>query len=229
MPLSDLQIRLTEILQTIPGADEFVLAGGGAMAVLGIGDRGTNDLDWFAQRAETVEEFAPRLTTACEAAGLAVEQLIAEPGFHRFEISRSSDATLVDIAWDARLRPPQPSPYGPVLDRDELAADKVLALFGRAAPRDFVDVFRLLQYYSRDALCALATEKDRGFDARVLGEMLTRIDSYERQDFPVDDDTYRAMRHEFETWQRVLRPEPNPTQHTLGRTRAPEPPGLDFD
>lgn len=55
------------------------------------------------------------------------------------------NTTLVDLAWDARLRPAQLSPYGPVLDRDELAADKVLALFGRAAPRDFVDVYRLLE------------------------------------------------------------------------------------
>jgi predicted nucleotidyltransferase component of viral defense system len=162
---------------------------------------------------------------------MTVAQLIAELGFHRFEISHESDATLVDIAWDARLRPPQPSPYGPVLDRDELAADKVLAVFGRAAPRDFVDVFRLLEYYSRDALCALAVEKDRGFDARVFGEMLTRIGSYERQDFPVDDQTYDAMRHEFDAWQRVLRrePSPNPTSRAPDYTRAPEPPGLDLD
>ena len=55
------------------------------------------------------------------------------------------NTTLVDLAWDARLRPAQLSPYGPVLDRDELAADKVLALFGRAAPRDFVDLYRLLE------------------------------------------------------------------------------------
>jgi hypothetical protein len=232
VPLNDLQVRLTEVVQAIPGAEDLVLAGGAALVVLGIGDRETNDLDWFAQRADVVEAFAPRFVEACHEDGLAVAQLISETGFHRFEISDGQQATIVDLAWDARLRPAQPSPYGPVLDRDELAADKVLALFGRAAPRDFVDVYRLLEYYSRDELCTLAAEKDRGFDTQVFAEMLTRITSYERQDIPVDDATHQRMRREFDSWLLELRPEPSrhpESPRTPGGALHPEPPGLDLD
>jgi hypothetical protein len=230
--LSDIQVRLTEVVRSVPGADELVLAGGAALVVLGIGDRETNDLDWFADRADVVEALAPRFVQACDAAGLRVTQLISEMGFHRFEVSDGQQATIVDLAWDARMRPAQPSPYGPVLDRDELAADKMLALFGRAAPRDFVDVFRLREHYSRDGLSALAAEKDQGFHAQVFAEMLTRITSYERQDLPVDDATYRRMRREFDSWLLELRPEPsrNPEPpRTPGGTRRPEPPGLELD
>jgi predicted nucleotidyltransferase component of viral defense system len=53
---------------------------------------------------------------------------------------------------------------GFVTDRNELAADKLLALFGRAAPRDFADVYRLRAYYDREELSSLAGEKDRGFN-----------------------------------------------------------------
>lgn len=52
------------------------------------------------------------------------------------------------------------------------AADKTLALFGRAAARDLVDVHALTRRYSHDQLCALAAEKDPGFDREVLADAL---------------------------------------------------------
>jgi predicted nucleotidyltransferase component of viral defense system len=46
---------------------------------------------------------------------------------------------------------------GPVLHPDDLAADKVLALWGRARPRDFFDVAALIERYGTDQLLTLAT------------------------------------------------------------------------
>jgi hypothetical protein len=48
-----------------------------------------------------------------------------------------------------------------------VAADKTLALFGRAAARDLVDVAALSKQYPLERLCELAAEKDPGFDRRV--------------------------------------------------------------
>jgi predicted nucleotidyltransferase component of viral defense system len=48
------------------------------------------------------------------------------------------------------LYPTQLTEVGPALGSDELAADKMLALFGRAEPRDFVDVYRLRRLYGRE-------------------------------------------------------------------------------
>lgn len=45
--------------------------------------------------------------------------------------------------------PTQPTEVGPALALDELAADNMLALFGRAEARDFVDVYRLRARYDR--------------------------------------------------------------------------------
>ncbi len=54
-----------------------------------------------------------------------------------------------------------------MLSLDELAADKVLALFGRAEARDFVDVAALLPRYGWVRLCDLAAEKDTGFHTKA--------------------------------------------------------------
>jgi hypothetical protein len=59
-----------------------------------------------------------------------------------------------------------------VLHPDEVAADKTLALFGRAAARDLVDVAALSERYTLQQLCELAAEKDAGFDRRVLADAL---------------------------------------------------------
>lgn len=231
VPLTDLQVRLGELFRTVDGADEFVLAGGGAMAVLGIGDRATKDLDWFAEGAEAVERFAPRFVQACTRDGLQIAEVLSQAGFRRFEISDAREATVVDLAWDARLRAPQEVRFGRVLDRDELAADKTLALFGRAAPRDFVDVYRLREFYSREQLCALAAEKDRGFDKSMFSEMIAKVLVYERKDFAVDDPTFRDLQNEFDAWHRDLMParKLDPPAPDVRRTRAPEPPGIELD
>ena len=59
-----------------------------------------------------------------------------------------------------------------MLHPDEVAADKTLALFGRAAARDLVDVAALSERYTLQQLCELDAEKDAGFDRRVLADAL---------------------------------------------------------
>ncbi|MET7774983.1 hypothetical protein ABZU94_08835 [Streptomyces mirabilis] len=57
---------------------------------------------------------------------------------------------------------------GPVLHPDDAVANKVTTLFGRAAPRDYLDVNAALASgrYSGGRLLQLASEHDAGFDPR---------------------------------------------------------------
>ena len=74
---------------------------------------------------------------------------------------------MVEVAHDARIREAVQLSFGRVLHPDEVAADKTLALFGRAAARDLVDVAALSERYPLEHLCKLAAEKDAGFDRQV--------------------------------------------------------------
>lgn len=82
----------------------------------------------------------------------------------------SGDTTEIDLGVDARIWPAQPGPLGPMLALEELAADKMLALFERAQARDFVDVAALAARLGFDPVCELAAEKDPGFSLAVLRE-----------------------------------------------------------
>lgn len=226
MPLSDLQAHVARTITEIPEAQDFVLAGGAAMSILGIGDRTTNDLDYFATAARAVDEVRPAIERGLRHAGLTVTLERAEPGFARYVISDAADRTLLDLAYDYRLLPPQQTPFGPVLDRDELAADKTLALFGRAEPRDFVDVYQLRASYTHEQLCDLAVRKDPGFDRDHFRRALDAIARHDRAEFGLDDRHYTAMRREFANWAVELGAEVARKQVDRHLERRP-PPGRD--
>jgi predicted nucleotidyltransferase component of viral defense system len=87
-----------------------------------------------------------------------------------------------------------------MLSGEELAVDKLLALFGRAEARDFVDLMEVEPRYGLDRLCRLAAEKDRGFTPAVFAEMLTRFRRLRRDEFGLDDVRYKQLGDDVERW-----------------------------
>jgi Nucleotidyl transferase AbiEii toxin, Type IV TA system len=106
-----------------------------------------------------------------------------------------------------RLRPRVDSNIGPILHPDDLAADKVLALWGRARPRDFYDVAALLDHHGPDRLIGLASAKDAGFSTGTFVDALRAIARLTVADWaedginPRDTDRLYTM---FADWQSRL-------------------------
>jgi hypothetical protein len=87
-----------------------------------------------------------------------------------------------------------------MLSGEELAVDKLLALFGRAEARDFVDLMEVEPLYGLDHLCRLAAEKDGGFSPSVLADMLGRFSRLRREEFEFDEPRYEQLMHDVEGW-----------------------------
>jgi hypothetical protein len=187
-------------------AREFALAGGAALIAHQVIDRLTNDLDFFATSPEAPIQLLPSLETALTGDGLTVERLRVSDSFVRLQVSSDQDSTLVDLAFDARMATPVSTELGLTLTVSELAADKTLALFGRAAARDFVDVDALVERFGWDELERLAVEKDSGFDRQVMVGMLWTFDAIDPGDFDIDSDSYRQLRARVSEWINVLGP-----------------------
>ena len=85
---------------------------------------------------------------------------------------------------------------------DELAGRKVIALFDRAAARDFVDVYALGRRFSKTELLELARELDSGFDVRVFIDMLRHLARYGDVDLALGDVEVdiAALRAFFQQW-----------------------------
>lgn len=205
--LSPLQKLVASIVAGLPEASGFALAGGAALVVRGDVDRITRDLDFFAMSADEVRCLLPALERALDDAGLQLERRRISSGFVRLAVSDGVETTEVDLAADFRLRPAESGPLGPILAGEELAADKTLALFGRAEARDFIDVFFLSQRYGLKQMCELAAEKDPGFRLDVFVEMLGTIGRLPRDEFEVDDSVFDELLSTVAEWrERLCRP-----------------------
>ena len=80
------------------------------------------------------------------------------------------------------------------------AGRKVIALFDRAAARDFVDVYARSRRFSKKVLLELAGEVDAGFEPTVFAEMLSQLPRYRDVDLELADVDVAALRAFFDQW-----------------------------
>lgn len=200
--LSPLQEQVAKIIAGLEEAAGFALAGGAALIVRGDVRRHTRDLDFFGLTPAAVDRLVPAVDRALREAGLVVHHIQVSPGFARLIVESGDDRTEVDLAADARLFPAEPGQPAPLLSGEELAVDKVLAVFGRAEARDFVDLMAVESRYGLDRLCELAAEKDLGFTPALFAEMLGRFGRLRREEFEIDDPSYDQLGRELDRWRK---------------------------
>jgi predicted nucleotidyltransferase component of viral defense system len=117
-------------------------------------------------------------TAAARERGCSVEDVQESETFCRLLVHGPEDL-LVDIALDsAPGQPATASIAGPTFAPAELAGRKVIALFDRAAARDFVDVFMLSSRFSKAEMLTRAAEVDSGFDHAVFADMIANLNRY---------------------------------------------------
>ncbi len=208
MSLSDLQQRVAALVFSLAEADGFSLAGGGALIAHDVVDRTTRDLDCSGPSRNAVDRLWPAIRDRLLGEGLEVDVRQSDHGFAKISVTdpATGATTQVDVGFDPATHPSVEMSIGPVRALDDLAGDKLLALFGRAAPRDFVDVHGLRARFTRRTLESLAARKDLGFNLAVLRDAFGVLDSLPRSAFEVDDATFALMRAEFHGWRTGLGP-----------------------
>ena len=205
--LSPLQEQVAAIIAGLAEAEGFALAGGAALIARGDVERQTRDLDFFGLIPDAVDRLLPALDRALHDAGLVVRHVQENHGFARLIVESGDDRTELDLGADARLFPAEPGWPAPTLSGEELAVDKVLAVFGRAEARDFVDLAAIEERYGLDRLFELAAEKDRGFTPEMFAEMASRFSRLREDEFDIDADEYDELADRVAAWR----------EHALGR------------
>lgn len=171
---------LTEIGQSSLGKD-FFLSGGTALAAFYLQHRYSLDLDLFtanpaalAQVPAVMQEIAARLgvqVTFTRTLGTFLECFIRSPGGDRVEMDFAQDNPyrLESTGYHAEL--------GIHIDNPtDIACNKLSALFDRAEPKDFVDVYFVArEMISFDQLVALTRRKHLGLDDYWLAVALARV------------------------------------------------------
>lgn len=207
--LSVLQQQVAAIIAGLNQAEGFALAGGAALIVRQEIDRATRDLDFFGPSGDAVDRLLPAVEHALTNVGYGVERVQVSSGFARLIIRHGDQQTELDLGADARLFPVEPGEPAPTLSSQELAVDKVLAVFGRAEARDFADLSVLEPRYGLRRLFQLAAEKDRGFSPDAFAEMLGRFSRLRRNEFDLSDEAYAELSQVIVDWRaRALNDDP---------------------
>lgn len=161
----------------VPDQERFYLSGGTALAEFYLAHRLSFDLDFFTTEGGLILPFSRSLERAFGERGWTLRVTRRFTTYVEMVLAGEGDEVRLDLALDAPFRfgPPLRSEYGVwVNDYDDLRAEKVLAYYGRAEPRDAVDLYFLLQEWGAEHLMALAARKDPGFDRYWFAVALNR-------------------------------------------------------
>jgi predicted nucleotidyltransferase component of viral defense system len=205
--LSAFQLEVARLFFASPASRGFLLAGGGALLAQHLTSRPTEDLDFFtAPERGNVQAARDALETAARQRGWTAERIHDSDTFCRMVIRSDDDGVLIDLAVNAPPDlPASATSAGPTLAPEELAGHKLLALFDRAAARDFSDVYALTRRFGKDVMLARAKQVDAGFDSRVLADMIATLDRFADDEIPVPDGSSAAeLRAFYAAWRSDL-------------------------
>jgi hypothetical protein len=156
----------------------FFLTGGAALVGFYLAHRETHDLDLFVLE-DVLEEGVAEVAAVARELGAATESILTSPDFRRLLMRRAEETVLIDLVRDrvTQLVPQKPVVRGIRIDPpEEILANKLCALLGRAEIRDLVDVRALESagYSVEDAIRG-AAEKDAGLSPAQLSWVLGQI------------------------------------------------------
>lgn len=174
--LNALERDALEAFFALEHAESFVLTGGAALAEFYFQHRLSHDLDLFTLSDEAYQAAVAQTTQLANMVGAEIEVIRTLTTLHQFRLRRGDMALKVDIVRDSG-----PSFGQPMLRHtarvdalENIGANKINALFGRAAARDYIDLFVILHDspLAFADLLAKAKQKDLGLQEFYLAHWI---------------------------------------------------------
>jgi len=174
--LTPLQFEFLNIFFQQPVGQKFFLTGGTALAEYYLQHRYSQDVDLFTLDAEAFDWAGASMPGIAANLNAQFEVRVQTITFHQvFLRVAGQDDLKIDLVRDVGPQFGEHLHAGHIIVDSELniAVNKVTALFGRAAMKDFVDLFFVLQKgYDLDQLVSFAKQKDPGFSEFYFANML---------------------------------------------------------
>jgi hypothetical protein len=173
--------RLARVALRAADSYGFCLAGGYAVQAHGMVDRRSEDVDLFTTAAidSQFPEAVRAVVQALSTDGLAVVVDLEYATFARLKVTDpvTGEESKLELGVDWRAHPPIEISIGPVLHPNDAVANKICALYSRAAVRDYIDVHGAVASgrYGGAELLKLAADHDPGFDAGMFAEALAHV------------------------------------------------------
>ncbi len=188
--LSEGQKAFLRFFAELPDQEQFYLTGGTALAEFYLAHRYSYDLDLFTTEEGLLTPFCQLLERRARRKRLDLRVVRRFTTFTEYTMQVGEESVRIQMAIDSpfRFNSPVPTEYGvQVNDWDDLKVDKLLAFYGRAEPRDAVDLYFILEREPLEPLMALASRKDPGFDRYWFAAACQRVQTFsdDLSDWPV--------------------------------------------
>lgn len=172
---------LTEFFAS-PLSQTFFLTGGTALAAFYFAHRESKDFDFFSMEAFDMMAVEGLFKEIAQKLGADLSVKVAAQTYRELYLTHPKEGWVqrVDIVRE------QPKHFGDIVMVDGVAVDalenigsnKVLTLFGRFEPKDYVDFYTIVTQspLTFDALFALAKQKDLGLTEFYFAQSITQVD-----------------------------------------------------
>jgi hypothetical protein len=185
MPITAFQREVFATLRSSRSPESFVF-GATVLNAAEHTPRYSRDIDLCHDIETAVAESAHADEGALTAAGYTVSWQLRQPLFYRATVTRHDGSVKLEWVYDSAFRfyPVEPDEeLGWRLHFADAATNKLLALSGRAEPRDFVDAIHLHEtYLTLGALAWAAAGKDEGLNPRLILDLADRFARYRQAD-----------------------------------------------
>jgi predicted nucleotidyltransferase component of viral defense system len=170
--LTPFQRKVLKAFTELEESKAFYLTGGTALSAFYLAHRLSEDFDLFTSDEPLISVVARKFKSALESLAIHVQEIRSFSSFWEAVARAGAESFKIQLAYD--------SPYmlSALHEKDglrihsleDIAAGKLLALYGRAEERDFIDIYCIVRdgKISLGTLTELAKRKDPGLDEYYL-------------------------------------------------------------
>lgn len=182
------QKKFLDLFFTSFPEQKFFLTGGTALAQYYLKHRLSEDLDLFTtDQSVDFATVSAQMNKIINQLNYKIEHQVSTPSFLQFILKEEGKDTLkIDIVKDIPVHFGRTKKVGHVnVDSlENIAVGKLLAIFGRTAPKDFIDIYFLLkeELVKFKKIFELSKKKDLGLNEFYLAEMFYQVTQL--KDFP---------------------------------------------
>ena len=170
--LSPFQNKILKAFTEIEESKAFYLTGGTALSVFYLAHRLSEDFDLFTSDELLIAIVARKFKLKLETLGIQIQEIRNFSSFWEAIASQGDQSFKIQLAYDSPFVLSQPIEKENlrIHSFEDIAAGKLLALFGRAEERDFIDIYFIVKNggITLDRLIDLAKKKDPGLDEYYL-------------------------------------------------------------
>lgn len=193
------QIQLLSLFSASPFGKPFFLTGGTALSAFYLAHRESQDLDFFSLKPFDTLALRTTIQEIADKTKSTMTMHIRSQTYNEIFLENKKEdwRQKIDIVQE------QPKHFGEITHIDNIAIDslvniatnKILAVFGRLEPKDYIDLFVICAKtnLSFDELFALAKQKDTGLSEFYFANTIADADKFEtlpKMKIPLDRDAF---------------------------------------